>query len=63
MDIKPTPEFCTACRIVLGGDDPATVLTAIREDDPRFEQVLRLHAEIVAETATAREIEQGDHDD
>jgi hypothetical protein len=48
MDIRPTPEFLEACRRVLGGDDPATVLGAMRNDDPEpFNRVRDLHAEIL----------------
>jgi hypothetical protein len=34
-----TPEFLAACRHVLGADDPRTVLTAMRERDPRMQEV------------------------
>lgn len=47
MDIGPTPEFREACRHILGGDDPATVLGAMRNDDPRMEDVRALHADLV----------------
>jgi hypothetical protein len=30
MDITPSPEFCAACRIVLGGDTPDIVLPALQ---------------------------------
>jgi hypothetical protein len=39
MDISPSPAFLTACRRVLGDDSPATVLTAIRNGDPRMREV------------------------
>jgi len=47
MDITPTPEFLEACRRVLGGDDPATVLGAIRRDDRRMNEVYAIHADLV----------------
>ena len=47
MDIKPAPEFLDACRRVLGGDDPATVLSAMANGDRRMDQVRAVHAELL----------------
>jgi hypothetical protein len=48
ITITPTPEFRAACRIVLGGNDPATVIGAMRDDDRyRWAQVQSVHAAIV----------------
>jgi|SRR6516164_6689579 len=47
MDITPTPEFLEACRRILGGDDPATVLGAMMDGDPRMDYVRALHADLV----------------
>ena len=48
MDIGPTPEFREACRLVLGGDDPATVIGARQAANQRpWESVLRVHEEIL----------------
>jgi hypothetical protein len=44
---KPTEEFLEACRRVLGGDDPATVLTAMAAGGPLVAEVKAVHAEIV----------------
>ncbi|MGA8445530.1 MAG: hypothetical protein WB766_10085 [Roseiarcus sp.] len=30
MDITPSPEFCAACRVILGGDTPDIVIPALR---------------------------------
>src|SRR6516225_600437 len=40
--IKPTPEFLAACRRVFGDDSPATVIGAIRDGDPRMNEVYAL---------------------
>lgn len=40
MDIAPKPELRAACRIVLGNDDPASVITAMRAGGYRWAQVL-----------------------
>jgi len=47
MNIKPAPEFLEACRRVLGGDDPATVLSAMINGDPRMDQVRAVHADLL----------------
>ena len=47
MDITPAPEFLEACRRVLGGDDPATVLGVIINGDPRMRQVRAVHADLL----------------
>jgi hypothetical protein len=39
-----TEKFLAACRHVLGDDKPATVLDAIRDDDPRMRVVSALAA-------------------
>jgi hypothetical protein len=53
-DITPTPEFREACRAVLGGDDPATVLGAIARGDQRIGEVREMHRRLVDAT-TAEE--------
>jgi hypothetical protein len=40
--MKPTPEFLAACRRVFGDDSPATVIGAIRDGDPRMNEVYAL---------------------
>jgi hypothetical protein len=47
MNISPTPEYLAACRLVLGDDSPATILTAIMEGNPLMDEVRRIHAEII----------------
>jgi hypothetical protein len=47
MDITPSPEFLAACRIVLGGDSPTIVLSAIMNSGPELDEIRRVHAEIV----------------
>jgi hypothetical protein len=47
INIGPSPEYCAAARYVLGGDDPATVLGAIINRDPRQARVGSIHAAIV----------------
>ena len=42
IDLTPSPEFLAACRKVLGDDSPSTVLGAIRERDPRMNEVRAL---------------------
>ena len=39
-----SPEFLAACRRVLGDDSPRTVLPAIRNGDPRMNEVYALAA-------------------
>ena len=46
MDITPSPEFCAACRIILGGDTPDIVIPALRTALKR--DIDRVHADIVA---------------
>jgi hypothetical protein len=53
-DITPTPEFREACRAVLGGDDPATVLGAMARGDQRIGEVREMHRRLVDAT-TAEE--------
>jgi hypothetical protein len=53
-DMSPTPEFREACRAVLGGDDPATVLGAIARGDQRIGEVREMHRRLVDAT-TAEE--------
>jgi hypothetical protein len=47
MNIRPTPEFLEACRILLGDDSPAAVLTAIRAGGPLMDDVRLVHELIV----------------
>jgi hypothetical protein len=45
MDITPSPEFCAAARIVLGGDTPNIVIPALRTKlGAKIEQI---HSEIL----------------
>ena len=44
MDITLSPEFCAACRIVLGGDTPDIVIPALRT--AAAEAIHRVHADI-----------------
>jgi hypothetical protein len=53
-DISPTPEFREACRAILAGDDPATVLGAIARGDERIGEVREMHRRLVDAT-TAQE--------
>jgi hypothetical protein len=53
-DITPTPEFREACRAVLGGNDPATVLGAMARGDQRIGEVREVHRCLVDAT-TAEE--------
>jgi hypothetical protein len=53
-DMTPTPEFREACRAVLGGDGPATVLGAIARGDQRIGEVREMHRRLVDAT-TAEE--------
>jgi hypothetical protein len=46
MDITPSPEFCAACRIILGGDTPDIVIPALRTRLKR--DIDRVHDDIVA---------------
>lgn len=54
MNIGPTPEMREACRRILGCNDPATVLGAIRNGDPRWEDVEGLHADILEQKRTGK---------
>ena len=45
LDITPSPEFCQACRIVLGGDTPDVVTPALRTD--AADRIHQIHAEIL----------------
>jgi len=45
MDITPSPAFCAACRIVLGGDTPNIVLPALRTAIGH--EIRRIHGEIL----------------
>jgi hypothetical protein len=47
MDITPPPEFRLACRVVLGGDDPGTVLPPMMRGDPVMQRVYALQATFV----------------
>jgi len=49
MDITPPAEFREACRRILGGDDPRTVLSAMMSGDPRMDLVRSVHADILLE--------------
>jgi hypothetical protein len=60
MDIGPTPELREACRRVLGGDDPATVIDAIRAGDARWRRVQEVHAEILAAKRAEVLVPQGE---
>ena len=55
MNIAPSDEFLRACRLVLGADDPVTVLAVMRTTDRALiAKLLAVHAELVdAETTTA----------
>ncbi len=44
MDITLSPEFCAACRIILGGDTPDIVIVALRT--AAAEAIHRVHADI-----------------
>lgn len=54
MDVGPTPEFRQACREVLGGDDPATVINGLRSE--KADLVRQRHAEILEESAVDRDV-------
>jgi hypothetical protein len=43
----PTPEYLEACRIVVGDDNPRTVLTLIQEGSPQMDEVRRVDADII----------------
>jgi hypothetical protein len=48
MNIAPSDEFLRACRLVLGADDPATVLAVMRTTDHELiAKLLAAHAELV----------------
>lgn len=54
MDISPTPEVRAACRIVLGGDDPATVIGALQAEDlGPWQRVSAVHDAIIGLKALA----------
>ena len=63
-----SPEFLAACRLVLGDDSPAVVLGAMRDGDPRMNEVHTLlrrdpaqwFCSAVDETGTARLWAKGD---
>jgi hypothetical protein len=44
MDFTLSPEFCAACRIILGGDTPDIVILALRT--ATAEAIHRVHADI-----------------
>jgi ribosomal protein L37AE/L43A len=46
MDITPSPEFCQACRIVLGGDTPDIVVAALRTS--AADRIREIEIEILA---------------
>jgi hypothetical protein len=48
MNIGPSPAYCAACRYVLGGDDPRTVIGAIRQGGRPIERVHDIHVAILA---------------
>ena len=45
MDITPSPEFCAACRVILGGDTPDIVIPALRTSLRR--DIDRVHQDIL----------------
>jgi hypothetical protein len=46
MDTTPSPEFCHACRVILGGDTSDLVIPAMR--DPVLSQLLQqIYADLV----------------
>src|SRR5215468_7197817 len=47
LDVGPSPAYRAACRYVLGGDDPATVIGSIRRGRRTQMRVLGVHAVIV----------------
>jgi hypothetical protein len=49
-DMTPTPQFRAACREILGGDDPATVLGAAHRGDRRWRVVRALHERLFGKT-------------
>jgi hypothetical protein len=46
MDITPSPEFCAACRVILGGDTPDIVIAALRTT--LRADIDQVHADIVS---------------
>ena len=46
FDTTPTPEFLTACRIVLGTDDAGSVFSALRLGGPDAHRLRIVHAAI-----------------
>jgi hypothetical protein len=50
MNITPTPQFRLAARTILGGDDPATVLTAAHRHDRRWRRLCALHEQLFGKT-------------
>ena len=48
MNIAPSDEFLRACRLVLGADDPVTVLQVLQSRDPQLvDRIREAHVEIV----------------